>query len=72
MNAATKALLREIASGLGRKIEDKIKSRREDPFLWFTFHDHMLNSLPRWRFIARGYHRSMRRRMRAFVEAGNA
>lgn len=72
MDAAGKALVREIASELGRKVEDKIASRREDPELWFKFHDHMLKSLPRWRRIARAYHRLMRRRMQGFMEADNA
>lgn len=63
------SILRNVGERLGRKIEDRIASRREDPELWYHFHDHMLRTLPRRRVVARAIHRMLRRRMRSWMHA---
>jgi len=67
-----RTLLREIGTRLGREVQDRIASRREDPELWYHFHDEMLRTLPRRRVIARAIHRMLRRRMASWMRAREA
>lgn len=69
MNAEEHALLRDLGRELGLEVKEIVQDRRDQPELWYHFHDEMLRRLPRWRRLARAYHRLMRRRMRAFMDA---
>lgn len=50
-------------------IQDAIEDRRENALWWYHFHDAMLASLPRIRWIARIRQRNARRRALARVRA---
>ncbi len=50
-------------------IRDAIKDRRENAVWWYHFHDAMVRTLPRWRWLARRAHQAGRRRAAAAILA---
>lgn len=51
-------------------VVDEYRERACDPKPWAAFHEAMVDSLPRIRWIARLHHRRMARRYKALIVAG--
>lgn len=56
----------EIASLVGAYV-----ARQHQPHKWALFHKRMAETLPSWRWVARGHHRRMARRYAAFAWASD-
>ena len=59
----------ETIHGLFQLVDDEIDARREHPAWWAVFHREMARMLPKWRRLAKAWHRMMYRRMRAMCAA---
>lgn len=51
----------DVVNGVARTIADKAESRRKEPRYWANFHEVQLQSLPKWRWLARRWHQSQAR-----------
>jgi len=51
----------DVANGVARTIADESKSRREEPKYWANYHEVQMQSLPKWRWLARRWHLSRAR-----------
>ena len=59
----------DVAKGVARVIADEAKSKREEPEYWANYHEVQLQSLPRWRWIARRIHQAKARRFHSHAIA---
>lgn len=64
--------VRRVGGWAQAAIETEVRARRTCPCTWAAFHGLMLKSLPRWRWMARLWHKMMRRRMLAFCRVQEA
>ncbi len=59
------------ANRIGAVIRDRMNWHLEHPFVAYKFHQTMTTALPRWRWLARRFHKAQARRSRAMWQAGS-